>query len=320
MKSLLDIQQDLRNLEKSVSEITLEIKSLGVSIREMREANQSTELDYSKIELLSRNITFSKHPIAKFDDRRVCQVYLEMLLNVVRLDLEGELTLNRLVFLQWIKKESGIDRTLEELYKDCFSIKAESIHELVDIVPRKCRDYFMVDLLIVANIGGTANREIYEYIAGIATVFEIDKNEITVLSQIAEAALCQKLNEMKKKEMDEFQSVAHSFGHYISSDLLEAGIRSMRQIVVELADSDVQSFKWKVKQHQEVQEGDLIATYERPTRKRGYFLPTNYVEKEIRTPIEGTIYQFRDSCINYGVIAHKDDNKDSIKAWVKGSR
>ena len=29
------------------------------------------------------------------------------------------------------------------------------------------------------------------------------------------------------------------------------------------------------------------------------------------------LFQFRNNYINYGVIANENDNKDSIKAWVK---
>ena len=91
MKSLLDIQQDVRSLEKSVQEVTNLIKGINLDMEEFRTANQNTDVDFSKIETLAKNISFGKHPIRKLSDGRACQIYLEMLLNIVRLDLEEEL-------------------------------------------------------------------------------------------------------------------------------------------------------------------------------------------------------------------------------------
>lgn len=60
-----------------------------------------------------------------------------------------------------------------------------------------------------------------------------------------------------------------------------------------------------MKQQGQVAKGDVIATY-----RSGYLLT------EITAPCAGTLFQFRNNCINYGVIAYEDDNKDSIKAWA----
>lgn len=32
--------------------------------------------------------------------------------------------------------------------------------------------------------------------------------------------------------------------------------------------------------------------------------------------IQKELFQFRNNCINYGVIAHESDHKDAIKAWT----
>lgn len=70
MKSLLEIQQDIRSLEHSINDITDTIKEISSDIEDLRNANQNTDIDYSKIELLSKLITFGKHPIDKLDDGR----------------------------------------------------------------------------------------------------------------------------------------------------------------------------------------------------------------------------------------------------------
>lgn len=320
MKSLLEIQQDIRSLEHSINDITDTIKEISSDIEDLRNANQNTDIDYSKIELLSKLITFGKHPIDKLDDGRACQVYLEMLLNIVRLDPDEELSLNRLMFIQWIQKESRINLTLEDLFKDSYKIDTNAYHEMVDVIPTKYKEFFVVDALIVANIGGTANTEINEYIVGLVTTFGITKERLRILSFVARTVLCQKVQRMEKEEMDEFQKCAKAYKHYIKADILKNGILSLRQLVVEIPDDDCKNFKWKVKQGQAVRKDDIIAIYSKATKIRGFSHSTNYKTEEIKAPSTGTIFQFRDNCINYGVIAHETDNKDSIKAWVKERR
>lgn len=320
MKSLLDLQQEIRALENNISHVMECIQNINDDIDEMRNASQNMDVDYAKIKLLAKHISFGKHPIDKLNDGKACQMYLEMLLNIVHMDLCEETSINRLVFIQWIQMESGIDWSLEDLFKDCYKTKIESFHEFVNLVPVKYRESFIVDALIVAGLCGTANAEIYEYIAELVAVFGIDKDRLLTLSTVARVALCQNINCMEKKEMDNFQRCAKFFKHYIKSEILEIGIKSLREIIVEIPDSEARDFKWKVKQEQAVNKGDVVAIYGKVDHTRGYFLKTNYVTEEIKSPSTGTIYQFRDKCINYGVIAHETDNKDSIKAWVKARR
>ena len=90
MKSLLDIQQDIRDLELSAKEITKSIRSLHTDIENIRDSSDIAELDYARIEMLSRQLPFGKHPLNKLEDRTCCKIYLEMLLNIVCLDLESE--------------------------------------------------------------------------------------------------------------------------------------------------------------------------------------------------------------------------------------
>ena len=82
-----------------------------------------------------------------------------------------------------------------------------------------------------------------------------------------------------------------------------------------MPDSEVYNFKWKAKQKQRVNAGDVIAIYTKKTKENG-----RYITKEVTAPVDGVLFQFRDNNTNYGVIAHESDNKDSIKAWIKEGR
>ena len=49
MKSLLEVQQDIRSLEHSINDITDTIKAISSDIEDLRTANQNTDIDYSKL-------------------------------------------------------------------------------------------------------------------------------------------------------------------------------------------------------------------------------------------------------------------------------
>ena len=322
MKSLLDIQQDVRNLENILHDVQGKIKTIGNDIDGLRTENQNMNIDYSKIEILSKQLTIGKHPLGKLKDDKIKRTYIEMLLSIVRLDSDEEVTLNRLVFIQRIQADSGIGLSLEDLYKDSFKISLDSFYDMVEIIPVNQREWFVVDSLVVAYLGGAANAEISEYIVGIFTLFGINKERMKTLSLVARVALSQGKGKMKKAEMDEFLICAKSFKHYINPDVLQKIIISQRKIVVEFPVSEVIDFKWKVQQREKVKKGELIATYNVANHERGngVVFITGYKVVEVVASDAGTIFQFMDNWTYYGVISHESDDKDSIKAWVRARR
>lgn len=313
MKSLLDIQQDIRALESAVQDISVNIKKINSDIHEFRNTDADLTMDYSMIEVLAKQIKFRSHPLSELEDDRLHKLYIEMLLSIVNLDRgDKEITINRLVFVQWILSRSKLNESLEELFTDSLTLEKNFLYELEKDIPTKYKKYLLVDALIVANISGNANREILEYLSDLSVVMGIDAYILHELSVIARVALQQSMVGLKRTDMEEVYRLAKSYSYYIESKVLTDCIRSLRKIVVEISDKEAIDFKWNVNQMELVAEGDLLATYK--TSKHAMYT------KKIIAPSSGTIYLFRDSCKNYGVLGHKNDNKDSIKAWVNNIR
>ncbi len=309
LKSLLDIQQDVRRLEKSIYDISLDVKNINADIDKLRNSSVDEYLDFKKIESLSKNIKFDTHPLYKLKDGRQSQVYLEMLLNIVHIDIaDQEAAINRMVFVQWLQKQANIDWSLEKLYVDSFSCGKESYHTLLEDIPDKYREHFILDALMVANIAGTANIEVQEYIVDLATLLGIDAEKIRKLAVIAKASLCQSFAKIPRDLARDLMS-NRSFKHYLPANLFPEIEKSLRNIVLEISD-DVYGFKWKVKQNETVEEGEIIASY----------LTRGHVTRNIKSTVSGTIFQFKDNRKYYGVVSFEKDNKDSIKAWVKKER
>lgn len=320
MKSLLDIQQDIRLLENNIQEITDDIRNISSDIEAIRNSSEGAVIDYSKIELLARQVDFGKHPLDKLKDGRTCQIYLEMLLNIVRLDPDEETVVNRMVFIQWLQMQSRIDWSLEDLYVDCFKTDKQSYYEMVDLMPRRYKEYFLVDSLIVANISGNPNEEIYEYIADIVAILGLSTGEVKDLALISRLALSQSVLGVSREHLMILMDKANAYSHYIKSKFVGEVIQSLRVIAIEIPDGEVRDFKWKVKQQQKVECGDLIATYQKGNRGSAFFYMGDYKLEEIKASVSGVIFQFRDNNTNYGVISHEKDNKDSIKAWLKARK
>ena len=316
VKSLLDIQQDIRRVEDSIKSISQSIKSINDDIEELRNIDSDNIIDYKKIEVLSKHLKFGKHPLDRLDDRYACKLYMVMLLNIVRIDFASEETVSRLVFIQWLQEQSRIDLSLQDLFKDCYQIRSDSFYEFAEVISEDLGESFLVDALIIANISGSPDREVLKYIASICGILGIEKEKLRILSLITRTVLCQDIDRINKQDMVVLQKYAKSYGHYISRDILEKGLLSQREIVVQLSDKDSLEFKWKVNQKARVEKGDIVATCRRRNGVKGF----SFISEEIKAPCSGTIYQFRDNCITYGVIAHETDNKDSIKAWVRSKR
>lgn len=302
VKSLLDIQTEIRELENSVKIISESIRRIDNDIETLRGIDDDNDIDYNTIEVLARHIKFGKHPLADSDDRYACKIYIEMLLNIVRQDYASEETVERLVFIQWLQKQSGIGLSLKELLKDCYQMKTDSYYEFAELIPAKLRERFVVDALIIANIAGDANKETLEYIVDLCEIIGIEKNVFRELSLVARTALCQNIGKMKGEDFDKVLKKAKFYRYYISEDILP-----QRKIEVSVKNKEVINFKWEVKQGSKVKAGDIIATY------NNFF----HAFKEIKATSTGTIFQFKDNSTYYGVISNENDNKDSIKSWVK---
>lgn len=327
LKSLLDIQQDIHILEKNIQEINECVKSISTDIETIRNSSEDITLDYSKIEVLAKQIDLGEHPLSKLKDRHSCQIYLEMLLNIVRLDPDDEAAANRMVFIQWLQMQSHIDLSLEDLYLDCLKTDEQLFYEMSEIISKEYKEYFFVDALIVANITGMANKEIYKYIADTITVLGLSGKDVKGLALVSKVSLSQNLSGVSDNELKVLGDKVKEYGHYIRSDLVEKVFAKLRVVAVEVPDDEAEDFAWKAGQQQAVKSGDTIAAYKKivieyiPLIFSGTSIPSQKLEPtEVKSPVSGTIFQFRDNNTNYGVIAQEQDNEESIKAWIKAGK
>ena len=234
-------------------------------------------------------------------------------------DSDTELSLSRLIFIQWIKTESKIGLALEDLYKDCYKMKPETYYEIADSIPEEYRENLIVDTLIVAHLGGTANAEIYKYIADIVAIFGIEKERLITLSFVSKVALRQDTDLMKREDKGRVIKKSKYYGHYISEELIRSTIISIRRIIFEIPKKHVYTFKWDIADVKgSYSKGGILATY-KDNRE-------NYAEKKVFIPEDayGYLTWFCEDGVYYAVLhyGNKDKNEiqddiDSVKAWAR---
>lgn len=333
LKSLLDIQKDIRNLENSILEISANIKQVNDDIDELRNQDNSIDFDYEEIKKLSQLIPFKKHPINKIEDEETVRLYLETLVNIIKFDDKNvdDKVDTRLVFIQWLLNNSKLNINLEELIISSLRVKISDFDKLTLKLSKKSKELLIVDLLIIANMSGTFNEDECNYVVDVITIVGVDASKLKLLTLIAKMVLCQKSFEFDVAIGNDLIKELGNYRHYVLSnitdvvnsmptDIIKEAIKSMRTTVVEMHSEKTKNFKWKCKQQDKVVCGDVIATYQKERKKRGYSFTTEYETKEILASSEGTIFQFRDNNIIYGVISHDSDNKDSIKQWIKNAK
>lgn len=119
MKSLLELEQNMRALEKELDGLRKQAAEMRESLEVTRNADNGEDaIDFTKINLLARYVPFPSHPLVG-QDEQVKHFYLIMLLYVVRLDAGAEANQKRLIFSSGCRKYDLKQRHLEKPVMMC---------------------------------------------------------------------------------------------------------------------------------------------------------------------------------------------------------
>ncbi len=313
MRGLLDIQAEIKGLEKTVQDVASDLGELNRDIQALRTSGNDMDMDYGMVRLLAGNMPFGTHPLDKLEDEYACKIYIELLLCLLRLDMDG--AQEKMIFIQWILDESGLEMKIEDAYLESLEVGKTILKETSNLLNENYKTFLITDMMILSNFNGKMNMASLEYIGNLCSVLGIEASRVLGCSVISKITLTQDVGFVTRQEIPHAMPLFREFRHYVSRDLCEALLSSLREIVVEMRDSnlychDKSSFKWKVKQQDFVKAGDIIAEYK-----------VSYKEKKyIKAKSSGMIFQFRDKKTYYGVISYEADNKDRIKSWVQSMR
>lgn len=303
MNNLLELQKEVRQISDQAAALSASLNAIEQKIAQLGEPTVQSP-DFEKIKLLATHFPFQSHPILAASCQ-VASIYLKILAKIIVLSGDQQAHIDQLVFLQWICTQASVD--LPKLLHDANQVTMQTFEKIDQLLPKATQEQLIVDSLILANFTGQATQSALEYIVNLCVICNVPEKNLRTFSQIAKSVLQQKSNFYKKKNAS-ILSYRSLFNHYLSSQQRDTLTQAQRYLVVEIPDSAVSQFRWKVKQQATVQKGDLIATYRK--------IRNSNITTNILAHMSGVLFQFHSNKTIYGVISTADDNKDAIKTWV----
>lgn len=303
MNNLFELQKEVRRISNQATALSASLNAIEQKIAQLGEPTVQSS-DFEKIKLLATHFPFQSHPILAASCQ-VASIYLKILAKIIVLSGDQQAHIDQLVFLQWICTQASMD--LPKLLHDANQITMQTFEKIDQLLPKATQEQLIVDSLILANFTGQATQSALEYIVNLCMICNVPEKNLRTFSQIAKSVLQQKSNFYKKKNAS-ILSYRSLFNHYLSPQQRDTLTQAQRYLVVEIPDSAVSQFRWKVKQQATVQKGDLIATYR---KIRNSNTTTNIIAHT-----SGVLFQFRSNKTIYGVISTAYDNKNDIRAWI----
>lgn len=303
MNNLFELQKEVRRISNQAAALSASLNAIEQKIAQFGEPTVQSS-DFEKIKLLATHFPFQSHPILAAS-WQVASIYLKILAKIIVLSGDQQAHIDQLVFLQWICIQASVD--LPKLLHDANQVTMQIFEKIDQLLPKATQEQLIVDSLILANFTGQATQSALEYIVNLCMICNVPEKNLRTFSQIAKSVLQQKSNFYKKKNAS-ILSYRSLFNHYLSPQQRDTLTQAQRYLVVEIPDSAVSQFRWKVKQQATVQKGDLIATYR---KIRNSNTTTNIIAHT-----SGVLFQFRSNKTIYGVISTAYDNKNDIRAWI----
>jgi len=311
MKSLLDIQQTIRELDNTIKNVQQSLVDVCDEIDELRNQKANKTVDYDEIAAMAKEIQLKKSPLARKSED-IKEKYIELILSSVNFENDEEHFIEKLVFVAALKDALNVETTIDVLHKRSYLVDKNFYECLVEELTSDNKQYLIVDMLIVANLKGQASSVILEYIADIASAFEMSEDDVKDAVLVAKLVLTQSFDNLKKDKSIKIFNYIHKFKHYFDKNIVNEFTEAFRVITVEHSHDPSYNFRWKVQQGSTVKAGELVAE-----AIPGFGIMTAKKTKKYYAKAEGSIYQFVLNKTDYGIISTPKDNKDSIKAWVK---
>lgn len=325
MKSLLDIQLEIRQAEAYINDVIELLRNIDEAISEIGNERDLSGTDYDMVRAMAKNIDFPSHPISLIDNIDARRLYIKLLLIMIRLGKNHTISNEQLAFIQWIMDKAEIGVQLEELIIECFKQDDELIYNAKSFFSKEQILSLIEDMLITANLTGTMNSESAVYIAEISEILKLSKDELKNLSCLAKLVLCRKPENLDKDDLRAALDHVDIVEQYIGESIKGKCFDEVR--ILACAVSKDEYFKWKVKNKYHVEKNDEIGSLKKYKPSPYYRLSflalanandgTSVKEVSLSAPVPGTLFQFKYCNKQYGVISSSSDNIDSIKKWVK---
>ena len=317
MKTLLDVQNEIRDLGQLLGDTARRLDTLSAEVHDLRTANAGADTNrYDDIRVLAKSVPFKTHPLAEAEDPggSLRRLYLTALASAVRLC--GEDVSLPLAYVQWVLDRSGLGMTLEEVWTESAKpgrVDYDAVRESIRDDLRLC---LIVDMLVIAQTGaedGEPSPAALEYAASLCGVLGVSGED----AKHCAAAVRVMIASLKDINRDAIISASESWwlAFYLGESSISFLNNRCRVIACRVLPLSYQTFSWRhPNQCSYVKEGEIFASLKDNPNLTGKRKPGT---KDFTASCNGWLYHFELNQVQYGVISYQNDNMNSIRAWVQ---
>lgn len=186
MKTISELQNEIRGIKKDLSEIEGRLESVDEELSNFKDFSIASSKNKNIYELAQ---TFPKieHPISK-ENRTVKNNYFSILLMISAID--DSINDEQLLFLQRIALSDKQNSKLDSYIANLGSINIKNVlFQLDETVKHKYSKQLLLDMIILSNLCKNNDRKSYEIIASISAFLGIEKQGVREITQVAKTIL-----------------------------------------------------------------------------------------------------------------------------------
>ena len=190
MKTISELQQEIRSIQKSLQLLESRLKVLDDDLVNFKEVAQENSL-FQKVYELASGMPIIKHPLMQ-ENQSVKNNYFAILIMIAT--LEDSINENQLLFLQRIIMDDPYNKWLNHYVGQIRKLKPENVvYNCDEAVKKKLAEQLLLDSLIIANLSHAKTNKTFELIAQIAAFLGINKDITGHISEIALTVLTQNI-------------------------------------------------------------------------------------------------------------------------------
>ena len=212
MKSIAELQQEIRLLRRELSNMDARLDTLDQELLNYRDTSVSYS-QYERIYEIAKIMPALKHPVM-YNIPAIYTNYMSLLIMVAK--LEGNLSDDQVLWLQRIVLQNENHSRLDYYMSQANNINYENVLlQMHEAVKTKYADNLLVDMMLLANFSPATSVTTYEAIASIATLIGKKEQNLKQLAKISVAFLKQEVTVLGD-ESSEIIYIDGRFGYLLS--------------------------------------------------------------------------------------------------------
>lgn len=192
-------------------------------INTQKETEQNI-FDFARIKEQSKNIKSYVHSIRPAqhidaeEELEFIKLYLEILLNMARLEENQKKAVSRMIYIQWVMDQKrgkyymsrASELSLKDLFLESMNLTKDSYTKFSECIKKyssqdepiidsvalySLEAAFIFDTIIVAYISGEPAVEIKKYLVDLFTILGFTKDKVRIAAKYAKESLCENLDD-----------------------------------------------------------------------------------------------------------------------------